>query len=216
MTPDEARLALTRQTGRAVVQVLDVLNATTTIDELLAAVPAVVDYYAEGSAALAADHYEDLRDAVNAVRSFSVTPIIEDRADKLRRAILWAVEPLRLAEPDRVLAESRLGGVVQLETARPFRTTILKNSHDDPASVGWRRVSGVGCKFCRMLAGNGATYRETTARFAAHPHCDCTAAPVFEGTDGPEASVLQYVASQRRKTPAQRLALNSYLAALPD
>jgi hypothetical protein len=39
---------------------------------------------------------------------------------------------------------------------------------------------------------------------------------VFETQDGPEASVMQYVASKRRRTAKERQALREYLAALPD
>lgn len=215
-TPDEARRALTLVTNRAVATATDVLYATNTVDELLVAVPEVIAYYADGTAALAADHYDDLRDVARVARRFRVVPVVDDRVDKVLRAILWAAEPLHLPEPDRVLTEARLAGVVQLETARPFRSTILTNSQRDPASVGWKRNVGVACKFCRMLAGRGAVYRESTARFAAHAHCDCTASPVFDDGEGPEASTMQYVASQPRRTPAQRQALREYLAALPD
>lgn len=215
-TADEVRRALNLATGRAVVTATRTLYATSTVDELLEAIPTIIAFYADGTAALAADYYDDTRDDANPSRRFKAEPVVDDRAEKIRRGILWLVEPLRLPEPDYPSTESRLSEVVQLETAKPFRSTILTNSQRDPSSVGWRRNAGICCKFCRMLAGNGATYKESTARFAAHPHCDCTAAPVFDGQPGEEASTLQYVASQRRKTPAQRQAVNRYLAAMPD
>lgn len=215
-TPDEARRALTLVTAKAVSDSVAVLTATLSTDDLLVAVPEIVGYYSVGSAALAADHYEDLRDEAGAVARFRAEPIIDERSEKIRRGILWASEPLQSFEPDSVAAAGRLAEVVQIETARPFRSTILANSERDPSSVGWRRISTDSCKFCRMLAANGAVYKQSTARFAAHTNCDCTAAPVFSDGDGPEASSIQYVASLRRKTPAQRQALRNYLAALPD
>lgn len=205
-------------TGRAVRDATRALDVTDTVDELLIAVPAVIAYYADGTAALAADHYDDLRDSAGAGGRFTAEPVIDDREEKIRRGVLWAAEPLRRATPDRALTIERLGEIVQLETARPFRSTILTNRQRDPAAVGWRRnTSGATCKFCTFLAGRGAVYRKATAGFASHPSCDCTASPVFD-TEGPviEANVLQYVASQRRRTPAQQEALRRYLAALPD
>lgn len=217
-TPDEARRALALVTAAAVNEAVAVLNATSTTAELVGAVPLVVAFYSDGSAALAADHYDDLREQANpAGRRFSAEPVVNLREEKMRRGVLWAVEPLRLVDPDRPAAVERLAQVVSLEAARPFRDTILENRRRDPAAVGWRRhTSTDGCKFCRMLADRGAVYREATARFASHPHCSCSAAPVFAGTDGPEASVLQYAASQRRRSEADRARLNAYLASLPD
>lgn len=215
-TPDEARRALALVSDTAVADAAALFH-TLNIDELLIAVPAVIAYYSDGSAALAADHYDDMRYAANAPGRFTAEPVVNLREEKIRRGVLWAVTPLSLDQPDPLLAEERLAQIVQLESARPFRDTILDNRHRDPAAAGWQRqTSGKGCKFCRMLAGRGAVYRETTARFASHPHCSCSASPVFDGHAGPEASVMQYVASQRRRTPSQRQALNNYLARLPD
>jgi hypothetical protein len=135
---------------------------------------------------------------------------IEDRTVKIRRAIAWSAEPL--FEGDEVLAGARLAEVVQLDTARPFRQTVLENRRRDPEAVGWRRVTSGGCKLCRMLADRGAVYRHDTARFAAHPSCHCGAEPVFGANDtGETASVMQYVASRRNRTAAQKADLRAYL-----
>lgn len=68
------------------------------------------------------------------------------------------------------------------------------------------------CRFCQMLAARGAVYKSSTARFAAHPYCDCTAEPVFNNMAiGPEASVLQYEASKKRRSPAAKARLKAYL-----
>lgn len=178
--------------------------------------PALVAYYSDGSAALAADYYDDAREAASARGRFTAEPVVNLRAEKIGAGLAWATEPLYLPEPDTTLTVARVAEVIQLETARPYRDTITTNRRRDRAAVGWQRVTGGGCKFCRMLAGRGAVYREETARFASHPHCHCTAQPVFEGQAGEEASALQYVASQRRRTPAQRQTLREHLAAMPD
>ena len=64
-----------------------------------------------------------------------------------------------------------------------------------------------------MLASRGAVYHEESAHFASHTHCHCTAQPVFKGSRvGPEASVMQYVASKRRPTARDRARVRAYLA----
>jgi hypothetical protein len=216
-SPDEARRALSVVTNAAVGDAVKVFRSVSTVDQLLEALPGVVAYYSDGTAALAADHYDDLRDAAAAPGRFTAEPVVNLQEEKIRRGALWAVQPMQLAEPDEVLTLERLTQVAQSHTARPFRDTILTNRLRDPAAVGYQRhTSTDGCKFCRMLAGRGAVYVEATAHFASHPHCTCTASPVFHGNVGPEASVMQYVASKRRRTPSDQARLRAYLAAMPD
>lgn len=215
---EETRRALVLVSNRAVTDASKLVtsSADATRDSLLAATPEIVAYYSDGTAALAADHYDDLRAAANAPGRYAAEPVALLREEKIRTGVLWSVEPLFRAEPDQVLALSRIGEVVQYETARPFRDTITTNTRRDPAAVGWTRITSGGCKFCRLLAGRGAVYKQSTAHFAAHPNCGCSAAPVFDGQPGEEASVMQYVASKRTRSPQQKQALREYLAALPD
>lgn len=186
---------------------------------LLDTVPGLVDYYTDGSAALAADFYEEERELAGSRKAFRPELIIDDRTVQVRSAIAWSVAPLFDAGDDdataaaETLAASRLAGVVQLETARPYRSTITGNRKRDPEAVGWRRITAGGCRLCRMLADRGAVYKESTARFATHANCKCSAQPVFVGNDtGEEASVIQYVASRKNRTPAQRAQLREYLS----
>lgn len=210
----ESRRALTLVADVAVATSLQLLRSTSGSAEqrrydLLGGIPEVVAYYQEGSAALAADFYDDERDLAGVAGSFDTDLVIVDRTVKLRRAIAWSAEPL--FDGDDVLAGKRLAGIVQLETARSYRDTVTANTERDPQAIGWRRVASGGCKFCAMLAARGAVYTANTARFAAHGHCHCTAAPAFVGYDGPEASTVQYVASKKNRTPAQRAQLREYL-----
>jgi len=177
---------------------------------LLEAVPEVIAYYSAGSSALAADFYDDEREREAAPKLYVAEPVVVDRTVKIRQAIAWASEPL--FDDDPGVASGRLAEVVQLETSRPYRDTILENRKRDPSAVGWRRVTHGGCKMCRMLADKGAVYIDDTARFAAHPSCKCTAQPVFSSSDfGEEASVMQYIASRKRRTPEQQARLREYL-----
>ena len=214
-SPLETRAALGLLTDEAVATAGQVLEATSGSPEarrlaLLNDIPQVIGYYADGSAALAADFYEDSRTLAGVRAPFVTQLVIADRVVKIRRAIAWAADPLFDGDTDTTRA--RLNEVVQPEVARPFRDTITGNRARDGQSVGWRRVTVGGCKLCRMLADRGAVYKESTVRFAAHPNCHCTAEPLFVGQDpGPEASVMQYVASKKHRSAKQRAELRDYL-----
>lgn len=89
------------------------------------------------------------------------------------------------------------------ETVR--RTSLLER-------VGWKRIARDGaCRFCLMLADRGAVYKEATASFGAHLHCECTAVRA-DGSE-PEASAFQYLGSKRNRTAKDRALLNGYLDA---
>lgn len=217
-TARESRAALNLLTNDAVAASLEVFARLSGNPErrravLLDTIPALISYYADGSSALAADFYDEQRELAAVQTRYVSESVVADRTVKQRRAIAWASDPMF----DSALAlstsvASRLAEVVQLEVARPFRDTITSNRRRDPSSVGWRRVTVGGCKFCRMLADRGAVYRQETARFAAHTSCHCTAEPVFTTNDtGVEASVMQYRASRRGRTQKQRDELRSYL-----
>lgn len=215
-SPREARAELVRLTDASTAEAADLLSRTPGGFEerralLLDGIPGLIDYWAEGSAALASDFYDEQRELADVARPFTSELVLADRTVKIRRAIVWAAEPLQLL--DEAMAADRLAEVVQIETARPFRDTITQNTAADPQAVGWKRITNQCCSFCRMLADRGAVYKESTARFAAHRHCDCSAAPVFVGGEvGPEASVIQYQASRRGRTEAQKAKLRDYLA----
>lgn len=215
-TASESKAALRLVTGAAVTAAVTALGRVSgpPVEQravLLEAVPGLITYYSEGSSALAADFYDDERERAAAPKLYVAEPVILDRTVKIRSAIAWAAAPL--FEDDRATSASRLAEVVQLETTRPYRDTVLTNRRRDPSAVGWRRVtSGSGCKFCRMLADKGAVYSDDTARFASHDHCGCTAQPVFSTSHyGEEANVMQYMASRKRRSAEQQARLREYL-----
>ena len=216
-TASESKAALQLVVGTAVDATVRALGLATGAPEqqralLFDAVPDVVGYYSAGSSALAADFYDDERERAAPPKLYIAEPVIADRVEKIRRGVAWASKPL--FDGDLEKTTGRLAEVVQLETARPYRDTILENRRRDPSAVGWRRVTNGGCKMCRMLADRGAVYSDTTARFATHTHCKCTAQPVFSSSDyGEEASAMQYLASQRRRSPNQQETLRAYLNA---
>lgn len=198
---DQVRWMLRRSSGRWESRRLQMLDT----------VPDVVGFYSEGSAALAADFYDESRVGVRGSR-FDASAVVLDRTVKIRRGVAWASEPLSVDDDE--LAAARFAQLMRSEMARPYRDTILTNQKQDPACVGWTRITrgSKSCKFCRMLADRGAVYRKETATFAAHDDCMCTAAPVFVGRQmGPEANVAQYMASGRRRTAKEKAFLRDYL-----
>lgn len=216
-TARESKAALTLVIGAAAGMVTSLLERISGTPEeqralLLEGAPEIINYYSAGAAALAADFYDDQREYSAPPKLYLAEPIIIDRTEKIRRAVAWASDPLFKDDP--LSTGARLAEVVNIETARPYRDTILTNRRRDPSAVGWRRITNGGCRFCRMLADKGAVYSDATARFAAHGSCKCTAQPVFSTDDfGEEASAMQYMASKRTRTASEKAKLREYLDA---
>jgi hypothetical protein len=218
VTANESRAALELVANAAVGTAGELLSRVSGSPQarraaLLNGVPQIISYFSDGSAALAVDFYEEQRELAGVRdRTFVTKFVVNDRTVKIRRGVAWASDPL--FSDDDAAANDRLAEIVQIETARPYRDTIVENRRRDPQAVGWRRIPNPGaCNFCRALADKGAIFKKETASFAAHPACGCSAAPVFVGGEmGPEASTLQYVASKRRRTPAERQAVREWIA----
>ena len=215
MTPQQSRSALAAVTSSAVDEAVGLSRSFGGGPEvrraaMLEAVPMVIAYYSDGSAALAADYYMDERVAQAASGSYVAAPMVLDRTVRIRRAVAWAADPMFEGGD----FSSRLRQVVQSEVARPFRDTIRGNRLADSQAIGWRRITGGhGCGFCKMLADKGAVYSKETVYFASHDSCDCSSQPVFRGGDvGEEASVIQYMASKRRRTEAEKAEIRYWVA----
>ena len=75
----------------------------------------------------------------------------------------------------------RIAGAAQKSVLDGGRAAIYALAKADPQAVGWARITRAKpCAFCAMLASRGAVYTtEKSARFLAHDHCMCTAAPFF-------------------------------------
>lgn len=211
--PEQVRRGLQVVTAASVAD-LRVVAEQRNRAALFAATPLIVSAYTEGSAALALDWYDEAREESEPAQAYAPVPVALVREEQLATAVAWAtVDELtreEVSDPDRVLL--RLAPVVQKEVAAGFWNTVTRNAENDPEAAGWRRIARPNaCPFCRMLADKGAVYSSGTARFAAHRACHCVAAPVFGRYDGPEASVMQYVASRKRRSPADKARLREYL-----
>lgn len=178
--------------------------------QLLDTVPDVIGYYSDGSAMLAVDAYMEARAGV--AGAFAAAPIVLDRAVKIRRGVAWASDPLSGGNIES--ASSRMARLVRSEMTRPYRDTTLRNGANDGMFVGYKRIArAASCGFCKALSDRGAVYKQNTAYFAAHDDCQCTAAAAFVGQPhGPEASVMQYTASKRRRTAEEKARINEWAA----
>lgn len=226
--PDEVRTGLTLVTTAAIAEVQSVAQAspdpTETVSALFTAVPLIVGAYVDGSSALALDWYDEIRDESSPSTLFEPAPITLVREGHLGNVVAWATQEIRSFESDlladlaQIEAEmlAKIEAEVQKEVAAGFWDTIAGNVQQDPDAVGFQRFARAGaCPFCRMLADKGAVYRtEETARFAAHTTCHCIAKPKFRnGEFGPEADAMQYLASKKRRSPAEKARLREYLKA---
>lgn len=178
-------------------------EAETALRDIL---PGLIDTYGAAAAAIAANWYDDLRGKLGVGGSFYA--IQADIPDSGSQALIgWAATK---ASDVGSLQELILGGM-QRRIANFSRQTVMGSSIADPGSTGWQRV-GVGeCKtgFCDMLIARGAVYSETTADFAAHDHCKCSAVPAFGGMPQP---VRPYTPSTRNISDADRARVRDWIA----
>ena len=183
----------------------------------LEAIGLVVPTFYDAAGALSVAWYDDLRAETQPAATYAPTIIGDPDTDWIEREVQKALEAID-EETDRflTLADEAIA-LADKEVARGFRDSMLGNLRIDEEAIGWSRVARPGaCKFCVMLAGKGSVYRsESTAIFAAHKNCHCIARPEFRGGEyGPEADVIQYVASSgRAKDEAAQEARNKRVRA---
>lgn len=211
--PDAVRSQLAVVTASASADLSDIASQASParrLAALLNAVPLVVPAYYDAAGTLAVSWYDERRDESNPSTPYVPRVIGDPATDWIERE---AAAFRRSLDDDRLVLDE-ITRLAEKEIARGFRDSILGNSRMDEDAIGWSRVArGAACKFCLMLAGNGAFYRsETSARFAAHKGCNCAAQPEFRnGKHGPEANVVQYLASNKTRTPEQRARVREYL-----
>lgn len=160
-----------------------------------AAVQAVVDQYAQASAALGADFYDAQRDAAGVPGSFTVPVSEPPPEEKTEASLRWAVKDVWERELEQATpaqrepievrleqAEKKAELVAQKLVADTGRSTVLEAVRQDPQATAWARSAALGaCAFCKMLASRGSVFAQDTVRFRAHDGCHCGAVPVFRG-----------------------------------
>jgi hypothetical protein len=158
-------------------QVSNAVEARIALQDVL---PALAQTYGQAAASVAADWYDEAREAAEVSGGFRAIPAsLEDQgSDALA---LWASEKGSDLASIQALVE---GGL----TRRIFdwsRQTVMGSALADPKADGWQRTGVGSCAFCAMLIGRGAVYSEATADFASHDHCNCDATPAFSGKSRP-------------------------------
>jgi hypothetical protein len=182
-------------------QVETAAQAETALRDIL---PGLVDQYGAAAAVLATEWYDSLRAKADVPGRFFASPARID--DTGTQALVgWA-----LAESTDLTAfRSLIEGGMQRRIANFSRLTVSQNSIADPAADGWQRVGdGSSCAFCSMLISRGSVFSESSADFASHDKCGCSAAPAFSGQPRP---VKPYAPSLRNTTDADRARVREYL-----
>ncbi len=189
--------ALVERDLRAYLSTLDMSNVQIVRSRLLKFVPDLVETYGEAAAAMAQDWYEEVREGLGLPGHFrAVAPSAEFWA-QTREATEGTVRRVAETATSQAAALTALSSKAGKYAIGGSREAIRRSAFADPRASGWRRVTrGATCKFCRMLAGRGAVYRDDTVRFAAHGKCDCAAVPSWDSS-APEVDVDLYKASER-------------------
>jgi hypothetical protein len=137
--------------------------------------PTLVDEYGSAATALGADWYEEYRAESGVTDRF--TALVAPLPDRGRTDALagWATSFKDRYDP--IAAQQKVTGGLQRIVANADRQTVMGSATADPKAVGWKRVGGGDCDFCRMLISRGAVYSEATAHFQSHDNCKCSAVP---------------------------------------
>ena len=129
--------------------------------EILAA---LIEKYGTAGASLAADWYDEARDAAGAAGSFTALPALPPDPERVQVLSRWGIGPLFGANPDGAAALSLLAGGLQRQVLKMPRATTEGSATLDPAGPTFaRHASANACAFCRMLASRGAVYTSAEA-----------------------------------------------------
>lgn len=192
--------ALAQREIRDALATVDPGDAAAVADAIYTYVPVIAERYGIAAGTLAADWYDELRDAAEVAGYFRAD--LADLPDTGRYQALasWA------ASKDDV--ESLVAGGVQRIIADMHRQTVMRSAFADPQAAGWARFArgAETCEFCFMLTTRGAVYTDQTARFGAHDNCDCGAGPIWKKA---RHQVDVYKTSARRRSDETRSADNA-------
>jgi hypothetical protein len=143
---------------RALVEALRQPNPIRMRNDLLGAVPELLQPYVTASGELSAVWYEDLRAASSVPGSYAAVTDADVTADRYDALVRWSMTPL-FGESSTTVQSLLVNGAQRI-IAGGSRRTIDANARADVASTAWARVAQPdACEFCKMLAGRGAVYR---------------------------------------------------------
>jgi len=204
-------ITIRAEATRALADIFRMFDTADAVNEALRDVmPALVAEYGAAAAALAADWYDDVREAAGVRGSFTAIPAeVGDRG--VDALIGWGLAPMYGGSGPAAALALLDGGMIR-RISDVARETVMGSAVADPQADGWQRFAAGGCAFCQMLAGRGAVYTAATANFASHDKCRCTAAVAFRGEPRP---VKPYTPSLRSSTDADRERVRAYLRENP-
>lgn len=146
--------------------------------------PVLIGQYGDIAATVAADWFEDLRDAEGVGGSFRAPladPVPIEQVNSRLGYATRASGPLFLG--DSATLTAFLSMMANEYALQPGRDTVMQAAHKDNAA--WARVPEPGaCKFCLMLASRGFVYSKSTVGDSKkfHGKCRCNAMPVWDET----------------------------------
>lgn len=149
--------------------------------------------FAQMSAVLAAEFYEELRDLGGVLGSYTAVLAGTPSEETIETSAGWASSGAWV-DADKALRDTATS--LDRMIADADRETIDLNMDRDPASPRFARyASATACAFCALNATRGPVFRsKETAGTKYHNHCRCIAVPVWNRKDYTEAP---YVADWR-------------------
>lgn len=193
-----AQLGLTRllvRDVRGLRRLIIPARLRTSMPDWFAAVQAVVDQYAQTSAALGAEFYDAQREAARVAGTFTVPVVDAPTPEQTEASLRWATKDVWDRDPGTATdaqmqpvevrldqAEKKAEAVAQKLVTDTGRSTVLNAVRRDAQATAWARSAALGaCAFCKLLAARGSVYAQDTADFRAHDGCHCGVVPVFRG-----------------------------------
>lgn len=120
---------------------------------------AVADKYGTATGAIAANFYDELREAAGASGRFSPLVASLPEAERFEALARWGVGPLFGENPDPALALSKVSGGLSRIVQNVGRDTTANAVATDPAGPTYaRHASANACAFCALLASRGPVY----------------------------------------------------------
>lgn len=147
-------------------------------------IPALVTQYGDIAATVAADWYEELRDAEGVGGRFTAPLAPSVPLEQVNARVGFATRasgPLFLGDSATLMAFLTM--MANEYALQPGRDTVMQAAHKDNAAYARLPEPGA-CDFCLMLASRGFVYSKDTVGDSKkfHGKCRCNAMPVWDET----------------------------------
>jgi hypothetical protein len=167
---------------------LDPQDAVATSAALQVFMPELMNQYGDVAATVAANFFDDIREAANVKRAYRAVLSEPLPAEQIQASTRAVIQPLfGVSDPEQAL--SNLNDVTDRLVKQAGRNTVELNVAKDPVKARYARVptGAKTCAFCLALASRGAVYlSKTSAAHGYHGDCDCVPTPMWDGDEYPE------------------------------